>query len=119
MDGLAPHNLGQQVLLLARISPQLPVNAVTREQRAELVRLLKGLPLTPRALRGFNEAIITRGGVNVRQVNASTMESKLRPGLYFAGEVLDVDAQTGGYNLQIAFSTGALAGTCAAKAEPE
>ena len=119
MDGLAPHNLGQQVLLLARISPQLPVHAVTREQRAELVRLLKGLPLTPRALRGFNEAIITRGGVNVRQVNASTMESKLTPGLYFAGEVLDVDAQTGGYNLQIAFSTGALAGTCAAKAEPE
>lgn len=119
MDGLAPHNLGQQVLLLAGISPRLPVNAVTREQRAEIVRLLKGLPLTPRALRGFNEAIITRGGVNVRQVNASTMESKLSHGLFFAGEVLDVDAQTGGYNLQIAFSTGALAGANAAKLDLE
>ena len=119
MDGLAPHNLGQQVLLLAGISPRLPVNAVTREQRAEIVRLLKGLPLTPRALRGFNEAIITRGGVDVRQVNASTMESKLSHGLFFAGEVLDVDAQTGGYNLQIAFSTGALAGANAAKLDSE
>ena len=119
MDGLAPHNLGQQVLLLAGISPRLPVNAVTREQRAEIVRLLKELPLTPRALRGFNEAIITRGGVDVRQVNASTMESKLSHGLFFAGEVLDVDAQTGGYNLQIAFSTGALAGANAAKLDSE
>ncbi len=117
MDGLAPHNLGQQVLLLAGISPRQPVNGITKEQRASLVRLIKGLPLTPKALRGFNEAIITRGGVDVKQVNASTMASKLMPGLYFAGEVLDVDAQTGGYNLQIAFSTGALAGFSAARGQ--
>ncbi len=117
MDGLAPHNLGQQVLLLAGISPRQPVNGITKEQRASLVRLIKGLPLTPNALRGFNEAIITRGGVDVKQVNASTMASKLMPGLYFAGEVLDVDAQTGGYNLQIAFSTGALAGFSAARGQ--
>ena len=77
---------------------------------------MKDLPLTPKKLRGFNEAIITRGGVEVRGVNPSTMESKLVRGLYFAGEVLDVDAQTGGFNLQIAFSTGALAGKSAANA---
>ena len=117
MDGLVPHNLGLQILVLAGISPQMPVNSVTQGQRAEILRLLKNLPLTPKALRGFNEAIVTRGGVNVREVNASTMESKLASGLYFAGEMLDLDAHTGGYNLQIAFSTGALAGRCAAMGE--
>ena len=115
MDGLVPHNLGLQILVLAGISPQMPVNSVTQAQRAEILRLLKNLPLTPKALRGFNEAIVTRGGVNVREVNASTMESKLVSGLYFAGEVLDLDAHTGGFNLQIAFSTGALAGSCASQ----
>lgn len=117
MDGLTPHNLGLQILLLAGISPQTPVNSVTQAQRAEILRLLKNLPLKPKALRGFNEAIITRGGVNVREVNASTMESKLAENLYFAGEMLDVDAHTGGFNLQIAFSTGALAGHSAAMKE--
>lgn len=117
MDGLVPHNLGQQILVLAGISPQTPVNSVTQAQRAEILRLLKALPLTPKALRGMNEAIVTRGGVTVKEINPSTMESKLAKGLYFAGEVMDVDAQTGGYNLQIAFSTGALAGTCAAEQE--
>ncbi len=117
MDGLVPHNLGLQILVIAGISPQMPVNSVTQGQRAEILRLLKNLPLTPKALRGFNEAIVTRGGVNVREVNASTMESKLASGLYFAGEMLDLDAHTGGYNLQIAFSTGALAGRSAAKGE--
>lgn len=117
MDGLTPHNLGLQILLIAGISPQTPVNSVTQAQRAEILRLMKNLPLTPKTLRGFNEAIITRGGVNVREVNASTMESKLAKNLYFAGEMLDVDAHTGGYNLQIAFSTGALAGYSAAVKE--
>lgn len=117
MDGLTPHNLGLQILLLAGISPQTPVNSVTQAQRAEILRLLKNLPLKPKALRGFNEAIITCGGVNVREVNASTMESKLAENLYFAGEMLDVDAHTGGFNLQIAFSTGALAGHSAAMKE--
>lgn len=114
MDGLVPHALGQQILLLAKISPQTPVNSVTQAQRAEILRLLKALPLTPKALRGFNEAIVTRGGVSVKEINPSTMESKRTAGLYFAGEVMDVDAHTGGYNLQIAFSTGALAGMSAA-----
>ena len=114
MDGLVPHNLGLQILLLAKISPQTPVNSVTQAQRAEILRLLKALPLTPKGLRGFEEAIVTRGGVTVKEVNPSTMESKIVPGLYFAGELLDLDGHTGGYNLQIAFSTGALAGMSAA-----
>ena len=117
MDGLVPHNLGQQILVLAGISPQTPVNSVTAAQRAAILNLLKNLPLTPKRLRGFEEAIVTRGGVTVKEVNPSTMESKLMSGLYFAGELMDVDAHTGGYNLQIAFSTGALAGMSAAEAE--
>ena len=116
MDGLVPHNLGQQILLLAKISPQMPVNSVTQAQRAAILQLLKVLPLTPKKLRGFEEAIVTRGGVTVREVNPSTMESRQTRGLYFAGELLDLDAHTGGYNLQIAFSTGALAGSSAAEA---
>ena len=119
MDGLVPHNLGQQILVLAGISPQQPVNAVTQKQRQAIAELLKHLPLTPKALRGFSEAIVTRGGVTVREINPSTLESKIARGLYFAGEIMDVDAQTGGYNLQIAFSSGALAGKCAALGEDE
>ncbi len=115
MDGLVPHNLGLQLLLLAHLSATAPINGVTVEQRKSLVRLLKAVPLTPKRLRGFDEAIITRGGVNVKEVNPKTVESKCVSGLYFAGEVLDLDAATGGYNLQIAFSTGALAGKSAAE----
>ena len=115
MDGLVPHNLGLQLLLLAHLSATAPINGVTAEQRKSLVRLLKAVPLTPKRLRGFDEAIITRGGVNVKEVNPKTLESKCVSGLYFAGEVLDLDAATGGYNLQIAFSTGALAGKSAAE----
>lgn len=115
MDGPVPHNLGLQLLLLAHLSATAPINGVTVEQRKSLVRLLKAVPLTPKRLRGFDEAIITRGGVNVKEVNPKTVESKCVSGLYFAGEVLDLDAATGGYNLQIAFSTGALAGKSAAE----
>lgn len=114
MDGLAPHSLAEQLLKLAGLSPTMPVHSVTAEQRRAILDILKNLPLTPKRLRDFNEAIVTRGGVEVKGVNPSTMESKLVPGLYFAGEVLDVDAQTGGFNLQIAWSTGALAGKSAA-----
>lgn len=117
MDGLAPHNLGQQLLVLAGISPQTPVHSVTQAQRQSILQLLKALPLTPKGLRSIDEAIVTRGGITVKEINPSTMESKLAQGLYFAGEVMDVDAQTGGYNLQIAFSTGALAGASAAREE--
>lgn len=76
-----------------------------REERLGFVELIKNLPLTVTGLRDYNEAIITKGGVSVKEVNPSTMESKLVQGLYFAGEVLDLDAVTGGFNLQIAWST--------------
>ena len=117
MDGLAPHSLAEQLLRLAGLGPAMPVNAVTAQQRAELLRVLKNVPLTPKKLRGFDEAIITRGGVTVKEIDPSTMRSKRVRGLYMAGEMLDVDAMTGGFNLQIAWSTGALAGQSAARGE--
>ena len=91
-----------------------PINQITREQRAVIAKNLKALPLVVTGTRPIEEAIVTRGGVEVREVAPGTMMSKLAPGLFFAGEVLDVDAHTGGFNLQIAFSTGALAGKHAA-----
>ena len=87
---------------------------ISREQRQNLLHLSKNMPLTITGLRDFKEAIITKGGVSVKDINPSTMESKLVQGLYFCGEVLDLDAYTGGFNLQIAWSTGYLAGTSAA-----
>lgn len=119
MDGLVPHNLGLQLLILAGIPATAPIHSVTAEQRHRILRILKDVPLTPKRLRGFEEAIVTRGGVCVKDINPSTMESKRVPGLFFAGEMIDVDATTGGFNLQIAFSTGALAGKSAAKEEAE
>lgn len=93
------------------IKPDEKVNNITKEQRAKLVEVLKGLTLDIKAFRPIKEAIVTSGGIKVSEINPSTMESKKIKDLYFAGEVIDVDAYTGGYNLQIAFSTGALAGT--------
>ena len=90
---------------LSGINPEKKVNEVSREERLGFVELIKNLPLTVTGLRDYNEAIITKGGVSVKEVNPSTMESKLVQGLYFAGEVLDLDAVTGGFNLQIAWST--------------
>ena len=116
MDTLAPHSLGQVIISLAGIAPERPANSITQSERASIRLLIKDLPLTPASLRGFDEAIITRGGVSVKEISPSTMESKAIKGLYFAGEVLDIDATTGGFNLQIAFSTGALAGKSAAEA---
>jgi predicted flavoprotein YhiN len=86
------------------------VGQLNKTMRQQLLDTLKGLTLTISGARGLNEAVVTRGGVSVKDVNASTMESKRVKHLYFAGEVLDIDATTGGYNLQIAWSTGALAG---------
>ena len=114
VDGLAPRSLAEQLIRLAGLSPTMLVNAVTAQQRASLLKVIKGIELHPSGLGGFNEAIITRGGVNVKEINPSTMQSRLLKNLYFCGELMDVDAATGGYNLQIAFSTGALAGKSAA-----
>ncbi len=99
--------------ILAGIDPDKKVNEITKEERERFVNLIKHLELTIVGIRDYNEAIVTKGGVCVSEVNPSTMESKLVKGLFFAGEVLDLDAMTGGYNLQIAWSTGKLAGECA------
>ncbi|MEN6594245.1 MAG: NAD(P)/FAD-dependent oxidoreductase [Clostridiaceae bacterium] len=110
LHALLPARLLTIVLEQSGISESLLVGELTKAMRLKLVETLKALPLTVSGARGVEEAVITRGGVSVKDVNASTMESKRVKGLYFAGEVLDVDATTGGYNLQIAWSTGALAG---------
>ncbi len=110
MRGLLPATLALPVLQAANISPVKQANAVTREERARLISALKSFPLVPTKLRGFKEAVVTSGGVSLTEVDPKTMESKKVKGLHFCGEVLDVDAYTGGFNLQIAFSTGYCAG---------
>lgn len=111
VHGLLPSKMLPVFLERCGISPEKQINVVTKEERRSLAILLKDFPFTLNGLRGFDEAIITKGGICVKEVNPSTMESKLVPGLYFAGEILDLDAMTGGYNLQIAWSTGYLAGS--------
>ena len=115
LSGLAPAKLLPVLIRRSGIPEEKKVNEITKEERKELIRCLKTFPVTLTGLRDFNEAIITRGGILLKEVNPSTMESKLVPKLYFAGEVLDLDAFTGGFNLQIAWSTGYLAGLCAAE----
>ena len=110
LNGLFPTKLIPVMIELSGIHPDKKVNEITREERKAFVTLIKNLPLNITGTRSFAEAIITQGGVSVKDVNPSTMESKKVKGLYFAGEVLDLDAMTGGFNLQIAWSTGHLAG---------
>lgn len=114
LGALLPTSIIPVIVTLSRIGPHAPVSQITREQRLALVQLLKHLTLTVKETRPLNEAIVTAGGVNVSEINSTTMESKIIHGLYFAGEVIDVDAFTGGFNLQIAWSTGHLAGESAA-----
>lgn len=113
VGSLFPAKLTPVMIKLSGIDPEKRVNEVTREERLAFVKLIKAFPVTLNGLRDFNEAIITKGGVKVKEVDPSTMESKLVKNLYFCGEVLDLDAMTGGYNLQIAWSTGYLAGNSA------
>jgi predicted Rossmann fold flavoprotein len=115
LGGLFPSKLIPVMIRLSGIDPEKPVNSITREERLAFGKLIKNLPMTIKKTRSFNEAIITRGGVSVKEVDPSTMQSKLISGLYFAGEVLDVDTVTGGFNLQVAWSTGHLAGMSAAE----
>lgn len=114
LEGLFPGKLIPVMVQLSGIPGDKPVHDITKAERDGLVHLTKNLTMTIIGTRGFTEAIITQGGVSTKEVNPSTMESKHVKNLYFAGEVLDVDALTGGFNLQIAWSTGALAGACAA-----
>lgn len=108
---LFPNRLIPVMVERSGISGEKKVNEITKEERGAFAGLIKGLPLTITGTRGFSEAVITQGGINVKEINPSTMESKLIKGLYFAGEILDTDALTGGFNLQIAWSTGHLAGS--------
>ncbi len=111
LGSLFPSKLIPVMIELSGISPEKKVNEISRAEREAFVNLIKGFELKITSLRGWNEAIITRGGVSVKEINPSTMGCKSHPGIYFAGEVLDLDAKTGGFNLQIAWSTGYLAGS--------
>lgn len=119
LQDLYPRLLIPVMVERAGIPPQTRANSVTRAQRRRLLELTKAFPVKIRGRRPVEEAIITAGGVSVREVNPKTMESKVLPGLYLAGEILDVDGYTGGFNLQIAWATGRVAGLAAAKTEEE
>ena len=114
LTGLMPARMAPVFAKLCGVDTDTPISQVTREQRMAIGHALKALPLHVVGTRPIEEAIVTRGGVDVLEITPGTMMSKKVPGLFFAGEVLDVDAHTGGFNLQIAFSTGALAGKSAA-----
>ena len=102
---LLPAKLIPVIISLSSITPETKVNQISKQQRLDFIKLVKAFPLTVKSFRPLNEAIITSGGIDVKDISPKTMESKLVSGLYFIGEVLDVDAYTGGFNLQIAFST--------------
>ena len=114
LGDLLPQKMIEVVVARSGIDPHKKVNSITAQERRELVSLLKGFSVSLQGFRPIDEAIVTKGGVNVSEIKPASMESRIVSGLYFAGEVLDVDAYTGGFNLQIAFSTGHLAGESAA-----
>lgn len=111
LDQLLPRKMISAIISLSGIDPDKKVNAITKEERLRLVDTIKNMELTIAGIRDYNEAIITKGGVKVKEINPATMESKIVKNVYFIGEVLDLDALTGGFNLQIAWSTAYLAGT--------
>ncbi|SHJ53749.1 hypothetical protein SAMN02745136_00318 [Anaerocolumna jejuensis DSM 15929] len=110
LDQLLPRKMIQVIIALSKIDPEKKVNLITKEERKRLVDTLKAMTLSIDRLRDYNEAVITKGGITVKEINPSTMESRLISGVYYIGEVLDLDALTGGFNLQIAWSTAYLAG---------
>lgn len=110
LDKLLPKKMIDVVIDKSKINPDKHVNEITREERLNLVKLLKNFEVRIDGFRPVDEAIVTAGGINVKEINPKTMESKIISGLYFAGEIIDVDAYTGGFNLQIAYSTGFTAG---------
>lgn len=115
LDDLLPQKMIPVIVKRSGIDPNKKVNSITKSERRKIVELLKSFEIIPDRFRPIEEAIITRGGIDIKQIDPKTMQSKICEGIYFAGEVIDVDAYTGGFNLQIAFSTGALAGENAAK----
>ena len=115
LSELIPQKMIQTFVELAHIDPRKKINLVTKEERKNMVKLLKEMKLNALETTGYNQAIITSGGVDLREVNSKTMQSRIIENLYWAGEVLDIDGPTGGYNLQIAWSTGFSAGEFASK----
>ena len=105
-----PQKLINIVIEKSKINPEKKVNEVTKQERIELIKILKGLNIEIKEFRPIDEAIVTSGGISIKEINPKTMESKIVDGLYFAGEIIDVDSYTGGFNLQIAYSTGYTAG---------
>ena len=110
LGGLFPSKLIPVMIEVSGIDPEKKVHEISREERRNFSNKIKNFRLTITGFRDYNESIITRGGVSVKEVNPSTMESRILPGLFFAGEVLDLDALTGGFNLQIAWAPGRAAG---------
>ena len=110
LGDLLPAKMIPEIITLSKINPEKQVNQINKKEREELVKILKRFTMTIKKFRPIDEAIVTAGGISVKEINATTMESKKVSGLYFAGEIIDVDAYTGGFNLQIAFSTGYVAG---------
>jgi predicted Rossmann fold flavoprotein len=110
LEKLLPRKMIDLIVELSKINPYKKVNEITKEERKELVNLLKNFEVTLKGFRPIEEAIITAGGISTKEINPKTMESKIIKGLYFAGEIIDVDSYTGGFNLQIAYSTGFAAG---------
>ena len=110
LDKLLPRKMIDIIIEKSKINPNKKINEITKEERKNLVKLIKNFKILIKGFRPIEEAIITSGGINIKEINPKTMESKLIKGLYFAGEIIDVDAYTGGFNLQIAYSTGFTAG---------
>lgn len=110
LDALLPKKMIDTIVKISNINPNKQVNEITKKERESLINILKNFEITIKGFRPIEEAIVTAGGINIKEINPKTMESKLLKGLYFAGEIIDVDAYTGGFNLQIAYSTGYMAG---------
>lgn len=112
LSELLPQKLIEPIIELSHIKPDKKVNEITKVERLKLIKILKKLTIVISGFRTINDAIVTSGGISIKEINPKTMESKIVNGLYFAGEIIDVDAYTGGFNLQIAYSTGYVAGNC-------
>ena len=112
LEKLLPQKLIPVIIKYSGIDPKRKIHSITKQERINLVRLLKNFEITIKGFRPVEEAIVTAGGINIKEINPKTMESKIIKGLYFAGEIIDVDGYTGGFNLQIAYSTGFVAGKC-------
>ncbi len=110
LDSLLPQKIIEPIISYSQIPSRKKVNLITKEERKQLGHIIKNLPINISSFRPIDEAIITSGGINVKEINPSTMESKIVKGLFFAGEIIDIDCYTGGFNLQVAFSTGYVAG---------